>query len=107
MDYCEYLLLLRETGFNLSTDTGCFYLQMKGFLDKAVHGQYIHVIEGLSVPSCQGEVHKCSIYFTHETEGSCFYTVHEKNNNIDNSDRKLTLNVFVDLRTTCCDLSVV
>lgn len=82
MDYCEYLLLLRETGFNLSTDTGCFYLLIKGFLDKAVYGHYIHVIEGLSVPSCQGEVHKCSIYFTHETEGSCFYTVHGKKNNI-------------------------
>lgn len=27
--------------------------------------------------------------------------------NIDNSDIKLTLNIFVDLRTTCCDLSVV
>lgn len=78
MDYCEYLLLSRETGFNLTSHRGCFYLQMKGFLDKADHGHYIHVTEGLSLPCCPGEVHKCYIYFTHETEGSCFYTVREK-----------------------------
>lgn len=58
MDYCEYPLLLRETGFNLFIDTGCFYLQIKGFLDKAVHGHYIHVIEGLSI--CPAAKVKCT-----------------------------------------------
>lgn len=59
----------------------CFFFSFskRNVLGEAGYGHFIQMLfVGLSLPSCQGEVHNESIYFSLERAGTFFCTVNEK-----------------------------